>query len=101
MDDRVRNLGERLELFARQRARDELDAALREPWEQFTHAFAEHMRKQCSGPASLAGLFRTLPDAYDNLFKLAAPAVEAAAVERMADSIIKAADTAGADRAAV
>ena len=96
MDDRVRNLGERLEDFARQRARDELAAAMREPWAAFTASFTEHLAKNAGGPATLAAISRALPETFDSLFALAAPAVEGAAINRMADSIIRVATEHGA-----
>lgn len=101
MDDRVRTLADGLEAFARQRARDELQEALREPWAGFAKQFTDHLAKNVGGHAALAALARALPDTFDQLFKLAAPAVENAAVDRMSDSIARAAETAGIPRAAV
>ena len=95
MDDRTRQLADSLEAFARQRARDELNEALREPWAAFAKQFTDHLSKNVGGHAALAGLARTLPDTFDQLFKLAAPAVEGAAVDRMSDSIARAAQVAG------
>lgn len=101
MEDRVRNLSEKLEDFARQRAREELAEALREPWAAFAKQFTEHLSKNVGGHAALASMTLALPDTFDQLFKMAAPAVEVAAVNRMADSIIRAAESAGLSRAAV